>query len=100
MNWWWALPAALRSYVISTCLGLWSTTTTAVGIGYIYGHCGTFGDTMAYLGNTWWFIVLAALFGIGPFYRAKQGATAAANTVQLAGGATAVITSPAPKASP
>lgn len=94
--WWQALPPAVRepfrSFVVSTALGLQSTTVTAVGIGYIYGHCGTFADTVAYLETTWWFIILAAIFGIGPFYRAKQGATASANTVTLPGGATAVLT--------
>lgn len=96
VKWWFSLPSGIRepvqSFVVSTGMGLWTATTTAVGVGWIYGHCNTFPDTLTYLGTTWWFIVLAAVFGIGPFYRAKQGAVAAANTVQLAGGASAVIT--------
>jgi len=42
----------------------------------------------------WWGIFIGTFFGVGPYYRAKQGAIAATNTVTLADGTKAVITPP------
>ena len=93
---WGSVPASVRSYVISTLFGFQTALTTCIIVGYSLGYCKTFSDTLTYLSSTWWSIVLAGLFGVGPFYRAKQGSTAAANTISLVGGGTAVITPPSP----
>jgi hypothetical protein len=93
LGWWTSnIPASVRSFVISSALGLQSTTVAAIAVGYALGLCGTFGATMHFLATAWWGICLGTFFGVGPYYRARQGAVAAANTVQLPDGATAVVT--------
>lgn len=72
---------AIKSYAVSALLSLWSVVFIAVQIGYTLHLCDSFTSTLHYLGSVWWNIALAVLFGIGPFYRAGQGAKAAKTIV-------------------
>lgn len=78
--------AACRSFLVSQGLQLWATTVAAVGIGYSLGPAnGGFNDFASfegYMSHAWFGIVLAAVFGLGPFYRAKQGSDAATGIVR------------------
>jgi len=82
-TWTWA---ALQSFLVAQALGLWSMTVAAVTIGYTLGPTnGGFNDGpsfLVYMGHAWFGILLGAVFGIGPFYRAKQGGDAATTVVK------------------
>ena len=96
--WWNALPATTRepiqSFVVSSALAIQSTTVAAFAVGYGLGLCGSPEATLHFFGTAWWGIFIGTFFGVGPYYRAKQGAIAATNTVTLADGTKAVITPP------
>jgi hypothetical protein len=99
-RWWISLPTTwrepLRSYLVSSLLGLWPTIRTALSIGVSLGIVTSFSTALHFLAVNAFLLVLGVFFDLGPYYRARQGRTAAANTVELAGGAKAVLI-PAPK---
>lgn len=75
---WHSVPAPARSYVLSNLFAIQTAIVTAVSIGYADPRihcCTTFVATVEYLRDSWWAIVLAIVFGIGPLYRAAKAAT-------------------------
>jgi hypothetical protein len=80
----------LKSALFSAALALQTALLTLVGAAAAEGHVSSPADLWAYLVGHWW----AALLGIvlPAAYRARQKSIAVANTIQLAGGASAVIT--------
>lgn len=78
-------PALAALYASLYALGLSAFTvfSTAVGIGWTLGPThGGFNDWpsfVTYLGNVWFGMVIGIVFQVGPYARAKQGYTAAAN---------------------
>ena len=100
IGWWNTLPAGirepLRSFCVSTLLGMWPTIRASLQIGISLGVVTNFTTALHFLAANAFMLFLGTFFDLGPYWRARQGATAAANTVDLAGGAKAVIIS-APK---
>jgi len=80
-------------------LGLWPTIRASLQVGVSLGIVTNFTTALHFLAANAFMLWLGTFFDLGPFYRARQGSTAVANTVDLAGGAKAVlISSPAPPA--
>lgn len=81
-----AVGAAIRSFLISQLLGIWSMTVAAVGIGWSLGpNNGGFNDWptfVQFLSHAWFGIMLGVFFGIGPYFRAKQGSDAATKALK------------------
>lgn len=93
---WSTLPSSvkepLKSAAVATALSIQTAFLVLVGAAAQAGQVGSPGDLAAYVASHWWGVAIG--FILPAAYRARQGATAAANTVQLAGGVSAVITQP------
>lgn len=78
---WMMIPAdvrePLKSYVVSTLLGLWPTIRAALSVGISLGVVTTFQTAVHFLAVNAFMLWVGTLFDLGPFYRARQGAAAA-----------------------
>lgn len=84
----------LKSYGVSTLLGLWPTIRAALQVGVSLGIVTSFTTALHFLAVNAFMLWLGTFFDLGPFYRARQGRIAQENTVHLDDGTKAVITSP------
>ncbi len=81
MKWWLSLPATfrepLKSFVVSSAFGMQSVFVAIIASGFVDGQCSTPQAALQYLGSHWWAGAVGVFFGVGPYYRARQGAVAA-----------------------
>lgn len=94
--WWLALPTAIRnpiqSGLVATAFSVQTAFLVLVGAAAQAGAVASPGDLLAYVGSHWWGVAIG--FVLPAAYRARQGSIAAANTVPISGGGTAVISVP------
>jgi hypothetical protein len=93
---WQGLPASvrepIRSGLVSFAFSVQTAGLVLIGAAAQAGDVGSPGDLLHYVHDHWWGVTIALILPTA--YRARQGAIRASNTVQLAGGASAVVTPP------
>lgn len=67
----------VKSYLVSTLLGLWPTVRAALSVGVSLGIVTSFETAVHFLAINAFMLGLGAFFDLGPFYRMRQGSIAA-----------------------
>ena len=78
--------AAIQAFLISQAYQAWAVVVAVVTVGYSLGPAqGGFNDWPSFVtfaSHAWFGVVIALVFGIGPYARAKQGGDAATTVVK------------------
>ena len=77
---------ACRAYLISQGFQAWAVIVAVATVGYSLGPAnGGYNDWptfVTFASHAWFGVVIALVFGIGPYARAKQGGDAATTVIQ------------------